>query len=267
MTKINVYRKRPLMRAFLFLCAFLFTSCAQLESLYKKTNPIIPNSEIKGVADNDYVAHLKKLDKFLKNNPRVKYKRMGYRSRLYLNEVFKRVVSNNELLLPQDVDPEFNLIVDRIPYIFSFPGYKFYFSTGLIRKFLKNESLLLSALTFEIIKSGRNIFEKKRILPVGIVTAKQALGLTKVDFKSKLEIYRWTYFALRRAEYDAAAILNWIQLQNKNSVEFSWLIRDPQGVTREESSFKSFLVGQGVEQFEISEVNSSQGFYKFRDSI
>ncbi len=267
MLKKNVIKGRPLLRAFFFLFLALFVSCAQVESLYKKTNPILPNDQIKGVFDDDFVDHLTFLDKSLRSNPEVRFKRLGYWAKKYLNEVFNRVIANNELLLPQEIKPQFNLIVDSTPYIFSFPRYRFYFSTGLIRKYLKNESLLLSAFAFEIIKSGRNIFEKKRMLPVGIISVKQALSLTKVNFRSKVEIYKWTYFALRRSEYDAAAILNWIQLQNKNSLDFSWLIRDPKGVTREESAFKSFLVGQGIEQFEISELNSSSSFYRFRDSI
>lgn len=261
--------KRPLLkRAFFFsICLILLSSCAQMKTLFYRENPIVPNNQIPGIQNKDYVSHVIHLEESLKENRRIKFKRLTARNRDYLTRVFYRVVTNNELLLPQNIKPKFSIVRDKTPFIFSLPHFHFYISTGLVKRYLKNEALLLAAFGFEIVKSGRNVFEKKRVIPLGVTGVKDLLTLTRVDYSTKLEIYKWTYYALRRSEYDAAAILNWIQTQNKNALDFSWQIRDPRGVSREELAFKSFLVAQGIEQFELSETNSSKDFYKFKDSI
>ena len=93
------------------------------------------------------------------------------------------------------------------------------------------------------------------------------ISLSRVSIEDKLKIYKWTYFALRRSEYDAAALLNWIQIQNKNTLDFSWMISDSRLVTKEEYEFKSFLAGKGVTSSELPTANSTKAFYYLKDRI
>jgi hypothetical protein len=255
---------RPLLRAFFLL--FFLSGCSTVRQLFSGEPKIVLNKEIKRDTPKDYADHLAALKKSLINNPEVNSMRLTSRNRRYLTEIFRRIQSNNELLLPKG-DPSFYIIRDKTPFIFSLPNYQFFISRGLIKKYFKNESLLISAFTFQVVKSGRKIYPKAMVFPVGQLSIPEVLSITRIPLKSKMEIYKWTFFALRRSELDGTAILNWIQTQNKNTLDFSWQIRDPRGVSREEYLFKNFLVTQGIDQIELPEINSSKGFYKFQDTI
>jgi len=256
---------RPLWRAFFFIQVLHVSACSQI-SLFK-SDVIVSSENIPTFENNDYAEHLEGLRRSIKNNPELRFIKLRRESRAYLEEVFNRILANNELLLEKKNKPTFNIIDSKIPFIFSLPGYHFYFSRGLIKKYLKNESLLISAFAFEIIKSGREIYDKKRIIPIGIIEIPQALSMTRIDLEMKLEIYKWTYYALKRSDYDASAILNWIQTQNKNTLDFSWQISDPRGVSREEFMFKNFLVGLGEVKDDIPEINSTVGFYRLQEGL
>lgn len=258
---------RPLKRAFfLFFGSILLLGCTHINKFLYQQEPIVSNSKIHKIKMSDYVDHLSHLSKSVLENRDIKVLKISKRNNDYLNEVFQRIVSNNELLLPKETQPKFFLIDDRIPYIFSLPNYQFFLSKGLVKKYFKNESLLVSALCFEIVKSGRNLYPAQKVFPLGFIQIPQLLSLVRIDLETKIEVYKWTYFALRRSEYDAMALLNWIQTQNKNTLDFSWQIRDPRGVSREEFLFKNFLVSQGLNQEKLPEINSSKMFYRFQDS-
>lgn len=256
---------RPLWRALFFIQLIFVASCSQI-SLFKP-KVIISSENIPSFKNSDYSLHLENLKKSISNNPNLKFIRLSKQNNAYLEEVFSRILANNELLLEKKNKPIFNIIDSKIPFIFSLPGYQFYFSKGLIKKYFKNESLLISAFAFEIIKSGREIYDKKRIIPIGIIEIPQVLSMTRIDLEMKLEIYKWTYYALKRADYDASAILNWIQTQNKNTLDFSWQINDPRGISREEFMFKNFLVGLGDVESDIPEINSTVGFYRLQEGL
>lgn len=259
---------RPLFkRAFFFLIALVsLLGCSHIKRAIKGPEVIVSQEKIPKYKSNDYAEHLAYLSKEISQNRGIKTLRLSRRNNEYLTSIFKRIVANNELLVPSEPAPRFYLIKEKIPFIFSLPKYQFYMSTGLIKKYFKNEALLVSALCFEIIKSGRELYSAKRVYPLGFREIPQVLALTKVDTEVKLEIYKWTYFALRRAEYDATALLNWIQTQNKNTLDFSWQINDPRGVSREEFLFKNFLVAQGLNKNKSPEINSSKQFYRFQET-
>jgi hypothetical protein len=241
------------------------SSCSLFSN--KRIAPVALNAEIEKAKPTDYAIHISELSKSLFASGKVRRMKLSRRNKNYLDSIFQRIVSNNELLLPSKERPEFFIIRDKVPFIFSLPGYKIFISRGLIKKYFRNESLLVSAICFELIKSGRNIYEKNKVIPTGTIGIPKLLSLTRLNFENRIEIYKWSYFALRRADYDASALLNWIQTLNKNTLDFSWQIRDPRGVSREEFLFKNFLAGLGVSTQELSEVNSSKGFYRLKDSV
>lgn len=230
---------------------------------------IIANEKIPQILNKDYRDQLSSLSETLIKSPKIKIVKIDKKIKQYLTEVFNRVVSNNELLLRRDEEynPEFYIINHSMPFIFSLPQNKFFISKGLVKKYFKNESLLISALVFEIIKSKREIYYKSRLIPTGVMDIQRLISLVRIGLEDKMKIYKWTYFALRRAEYDAAALLNWIQIQNKNTLDFSWMIGDARVVTREEFEFKNFLAGRRVTNSELPTANSTREFYYFKDRI
>lgn len=267
MNNFCVYIERPLRRAFFLLVATLLsTSCSHIKRVINGPEVIVAQKDLPQNQKKDYIDQLEFLSNGVLKNKNINFLKLSKRNKEYLESIFKRIAANNELLIPSEPSPKFYLIEEKIPFIFSLPKYQFFFSTGLIKKYFKNESLLVSALCFEIIRSGRNLYQAKRVFPVGYREVPQILSLTRLPVENKIEVYKWTFFALKRAEYDATALLNWIQTQNKNTLDFSWQIRDPRGVSREEFLFKSFLVSQGLDRADQREINSSKMFYRFQDT-
>lgn len=254
----------PLLRAFFLI--YVLLGCSSIKIALYGEKQIIVQEKIPKDFNKDYSNHLMNLEKSLRNNPKIGYKKVSSRGKRYLREIFLRIQANNELLISKGI-PNFIFINDRTPYIFSLPGFKIFISTGLLRRYLKNESLLISALVYHFIKSSRNLYPKKLVIPTGVIEIPEILSLTRLPLSKKVEIYKWSYFALKRAEYDGSSILNWIQTQNKNTLDFSWLTGDTRGASREEFLFKSFLVSQGIDNTSFNERNSSTGFYYLRDTM
>jgi len=259
--------KGPPLRAF-FLCALVsLVSCSLLER--NKRIVILENDKIPHMLKKDYRDEMASLANVLISNPKVKISKIDKKINQYLVEIFNRILSNNELLLKRDDEykPNFFIINHSMPFIFSLPKNKFFISKGLIKKYFKNESLLIAALAFEIIKSRREIYYKYELIPTGVMNIQRLISLVRIGLEDKIKIYKWAYFALRRAKYDASALLNWIQIQNKNTLDFSWMIGDARVVTREEYEFKSFLANRGAKSNDIPRINSTREFYYFKDKI
>ena len=73
---------------------------------------------------------------------------------------------------------------------------------------------------------------------------------------------------LRRAGYDASAYLNWLQTQNKNTLDFTLQYGVTRTLSREEFLYKNFLVTQGFSDKEDGFlVNSSASFYKLLKEV
>lgn len=187
----------------------------------------------------------------------------------FLESTYERLVSNNQLVLTIIEKPTFYIVRSASPFLFSLPRSQFFFSTALIERYLKSEELFVAAFAAEVIKSQRFIYEKKLILPLGFCSTEKMIDLTKLKLDTKIRINEWTYFVLKRAGYDATAYLNWIQIQNRNTIDFAIYLGDSLGITKEEHLFKKFMSIQGVVGVEkrFTEANSSKDFYKLLNNI
>jgi len=259
--------KRPLLRAFFIYAIISLVGCSMLER--NKRVIILPKNQIPHMLKKDYRDQMASLTFDLINTRRVRTIKIDKKIRQYLTEIFNRVISNNELLLKKgdEYKPQFFIINHSMPFIFSLPKNQFFLSRGLVRKYFKNESLLIGALVFEIIKSRREMYYKSQLIPTGVISIRRLISLVRIGLEDKMKIYKWAFFALKRSEYDASALLNWIQIQNKNTLDFSWMIGDARVVTREEYEFKSFLAGRGDESSDIPRINSTKEFYYYKDRI
>lgn len=143
-------------------------------------------------------------------------------------------------------------------------------SDTLLKKYLKSENLLVSMLSLEIYRVHKNLYEKNVLIPVGYMSTKKMLSLCKLPLNVKVESLKWSYFILKRSGFDPFSILNWIQTQNKNSLEFSIQLGTTHSQTKEEFMFKNFLaqeVGKIQSDIETKESNSSRGFYQLQRSL
>lgn len=187
----------------------------------------------------------------------------------FLESIYDRLVSNNQLILDLKERPTFYIIQHKSPFLFSLPRSQFFFSTALIERYLKSEELFVAAFAAEVIRSQRNIYEKQIMLPLGFYSTEKMIGLTKLKFDTKQQVSEWTYFVLKRAGYDASAYLNWIQIQNRNTLDFAMFLGDSAGISKEEHLFKNFMAKQGVIGVEkrFNEANSSKNFYKLLNNV
>ncbi len=247
------------------LILILSVSCGFLK---KKFTYIGSNSDIPRETDEGIRRHLTSLSSSYLNTPSIVQINLKKESKAYLQGIYRRISRNNELLLPLDKVIRFYFIKETVPFIFSLPDGHIFLSSGLFLKHLKNESLLISALTFEYIKSFRGLYRKREIIPVGYITTPHIISLTQVDLDIKMEINKWSYKAMKRAGYDPSAILAWIQTQNRNTLDFMMLNGDERAISREEFSFKNFLAAREEKSEKIVQFeNSSIGFYHLVSDI
>ncbi len=182
----------------------------------------------------------------------------------YLYALYDGIVVNNNVLLNKDISPQFHIIKEPIPFCFSVPGGHLFLSSGLISRYLGHELVFVAVLTFEIIKMHRNIYLKNIIVPTGHISLERMLSLTRIPTELKNSVGQLTYYSMIRAGYDAVGYLMWLQLQNKNILDFKLLVGDSQGVAMEEFHFKQFIIKRGLIAKDLRyDVNSSPRFYSF----
>lgn len=219
--------------------------------------------------DKDYIDHLASLAADYIDSPEVHRVNLSKESQDYLDELYKKIVRNNELVFSKEKRPRFYIIKDQTPFYFSLPKAQFFFSSSLIKRYFRNEELLVACLTHEIFKSHRAIYQKNTVIPLGHMETQRMLALTRVPVDVKVELNKLSFYAMRRAQRDASAYLNWLQTQNKNTLDFAMQLGDSRSISREEFMFKNFLVLEGQEGLEGSdfEENSSPGFYVLLDEL
>ena len=189
-------------------------------------------------------------------------------SKQYLKEMHHRILTNNELVFPHNNDPNFYIISERTPFHFSLPGGNYFFSSALIRKYLTNEDLLAAVMAIEMLRSEKKVYEKRAIVPIGNIGTDKMLGVVRVPIEVRSEINKWAYLLMRRAGYDAGALLNLIQLKNRNALDFSASVGNISTISREEFNYKNFLSRTPSENKEsVVEKNSARGFYALRANV
>lgn len=246
-----------------FIFILLIASCGTLKQ------EVRDYSQIGEPTDRDYIDHLASSGEDYLTYDDTKEIKLNKESIQFFKSIYERIMSNNELLLVQNIEPSFHVIASKTPFIFSLPRAQFFISRGLIEKYLKSEELLVAALAAEVLKSDRNIYEKRMMVPLGFYSTEKMIQLTRLKPESKYQVNEWTYLVLKRAGFDASAYLNWIQVQNRNTLDFSLFLGDSIGISKEEHLFKNFMAKQGVLGVEkkIIEANSSKAFYKLLNNI
>jgi hypothetical protein len=251
----------------IFLFIFL-SSCSGLDMIKNGLFSELKRDTANTYKKEDYVDHMIALgDDFLKS-PGIETVPLSPRSKSYLKAIYDRLVKNSELIFDKKDEPQFFIVKSRAPFYFSLPGSRIFISSGLLLKYLKNEQLLVAALAHEIIKSQKSLYEKNVLIPVGFITTEKMLSITRIPLELKTEVNKWTYYMLRRAGYDSSAYLNWLQTQNKNTLDFTLQYGDTRTLSREEFLYKNFLVTQGFSDKEDNFlVNSSASFYKLLKEV
>ena len=247
----------------------LVTSCSNMQSWINWSQPVDPVLQLFEIKDQDYIDHLASLADHYKVTEKPSLRPLSQRSTKYLSEIHQKLVRNNELVLDPKIKPTFTLIKSSAPFIFSLPKGHYFFSTEVIMRYMQNEEIFVAALSHEIIRSHRNIYEKKAIIPTGYLQLEKLLSLVRLPNEIRHEVNKLSFYLVKRGGYDGGAILNWLQILNKNSLVFTTLLGDPRLISREEFNFKNFLVSETSGELSLVEgdSNSNPDYYLFINEI
>lgn len=258
------------MKIIFFLLLFSLGACSTVPFLGTKIqDPPKHLKDYQRYEADDYLTYLEHLGTIYLSTPGIQELDLTAGDQAYFLSLYKRILTNNELLLNKNLEPRFHVIKDESPFIFSLPRGDFFLSSGLLAKYCRSEDILFSSLTHEIIKLHRNLYPRTSVVPIGYIKTNRLLNLIRVPSETKTTLNKWSFYAMRRAGLDGYAYLNWLQLQNKNVLDFGMMLGDTRGVSHEEFVFKNFIVQEGFILHNIKklETNSSAEFYNVINRI
>lgn len=214
----------------------------------------------------DYADHLASLkDPFL-TTPGVETLQ-NKMARKYLGSLTAEIIAKNEIFFKNLNKATVTILNMAAPLHFSLPKGEIFISQGLISKYLKHESMLVSILAYELVRSENLLYPKQTHIPVGFVPLERILSLGRLGLEEKVEIHKWAYYLTVRSGYDGEYYLSWLQTQNRNTADFILQVGDANLINREESLFKAFLIKNSTTDEVPGKSNSSKNFYTFINSI
>ncbi len=252
---------------YIVLLLFLNFSC----SMIFQSDEEVKEFSLEGYtpyAQEDYEEHLKTIEKFYLKNSSVKFIKLSSSSQTYLDRIIQKIISKNELFFKQEKLNKVYVVQDSQPFHFSFPDRHLFFSSGLIAKYIKHEGILASIIAYELVRSEKLIFNRKIKIPTGFISTPSVVNLLRVSLKNKIEVHKWAFHSIKKAGFDFDQYLAWIQIQNRNNLDFSFHLGDYSSISREETLFKRFLIKEStIQSARKSKSNSSKNFYRFTKEI
>lgn len=250
-----------------FLLFILITSCSTLRIPGKKKNKQLAKTGYQEMAANDYGDHLASLKNSFLTTPGVKTYSLNVSSKKYLQTLAEEIISNNEIFFKNLKTANITVVDYQAPLHFSLPKGEIFLSNGLISKYIKHESMLVSILAFELVRSENMLYPKQIVVPIGYIPLEKMLSLSRLGLEEKMEVHKWAHYLTVRSGYDGEYYLSWLQTQNRNTADFILQVGDANLINREESLFKAFLIKNSSEDDAPEKKNSSKIFYTFINSI
>ncbi len=250
---------------FLFI-SFYLGACSTRTSV--KSNAVEVRLEGYEQRENiDYIDHIKSFESDYINSRKGKVLILSRDSQKYLDSLIRNIESSNELFFTNLQSSKFYIIQDEIPFHFSLPGKVFFFSSGLLKKYIKNEVMLYCLLAYELIRSEKNIYQKHIIIPTGSLSTRKILSLLRLKLNDKVEVHKWAYYVLKRIGIQPDSYLSYLQVVNRNSIDFATQLGDIHSISQEEAKFKAFLIENEVGKTRKRHSGSSTAFYNFIKNI
>ena len=251
----------------IFFLIFNIYSCSSYSFFGNKSD--LTEQALNRHYSEDYVEHLKFQGKTYLASPETKIYKLSKKNKSYFASIYKKIVENNELILRQKNNIEVKIIQSEVPFYFSLPGAKFFFSRGLLKNYIKNEGVLVACFSYEILKSLRLLYPKKITFPKGYIRTEEMLSLTRLPLKARVELHKWAFNILKRSNFDPYGYLIWLQIQNKNPLDFSFQHGHNSRMIREEYSLKNYILKEVgyLKKRQLVEKNSSREFYNLIRSL
>lgn len=249
----------------------LLYSCSGIRIPGKgKGGDLVEESAYTPMQSQDYADHFASLKKSFLNTPGVDQVRLDRYTSSYFQNLLSDIISKNEIFFLSLRRAEVTVIDSEIPLHFSLPKGEIFLSRGLITKYIKHESMLVSILAFELVRSEKLLYPKEVIIPTGSLPLERIILLSRLSLEEKMQVHKWAHHLSERSGYDGEYYLSWLQTQNRNTADFLLQVGDANLITREEALFKAHLIKSDTENTVIKK-NSSKNFYtllnKLRDNI
>lgn len=247
------------------LFVIVMSSCSLFQKEDDSKNLTLGNYE--RISNTDFVDHLKNFETFFLNSQNVDILQLKAKDRRYLEKLIDLILDKNRVFFTKIDDATIQLVRSEVPFHFSLPGRKIFLSTGLFKKYIQNESLLLCVLTFELIRSEKNYYRKALIVPIGFLNPEDILPLLRLSAIEKMEIHKWSFRLLKKIDIDSDNYLSWLQIQNRNSIDFSMQLGDINKISREEALFKAFIISNSRGEKKREYKSSTKDFYEFLRTV
>ncbi len=250
----------------LFFILFQIVSCSSIIIPGTKKNNQLYSGRYEPMSRNDYADHLASLRTHFLATPDNKTIEVPVAQK-YLNTLTSEIISKNEIYFKNLKKASVIILETHSPVHFSLPKGDIFLSTGLIAKYIKHESMLVSILSYELVRSENLLYPNKIIIPVGYIGLERMLAFGRLLLEEKIEIHKWAHYLTKRSGYDGEYYLAWLQTQNRNTADFILQVGDVNLINSEESLFKAFLIKNVFEDDLTLKKNSSKTFYAFLNSI
>lgn len=254
-----------------FILCFLF-SCTtfKLPGKNNKDADLKRGLSYQEMTSSDYADHFASLKNAYLMGPGVKSIKLDVATERYLQGLLAEIISKNEIFFKDLKSARITVIDMDPPLHFSLPKGEIFVSRGLITKYIKHESMLVSVLSYELVRSEKLLYPKEVIVPTGYMPLERILMLSRLSLDEKVEIHKWAHHLTERSGYDGEYYLSWLQTQNRNTADFLLLAGDANLITREEALFKAHIIKNDSDNHVINK-NSSRSFYslinKLRDGV
>lgn len=255
---------------FILLIIFSLAGCSnfKIERWNKDRSEEVKLTYYQEFSKFDYIDHVANFEKVYLTDKKNRVVRLTNKNGQYLESIVKNITQKNELFFNQIKESKFYIVESTTPFHFSLPGRKFFFSTSLVKKYIKNEIMLYCLIVYELIRSERALYNKTVIIPTGTLSTSRILSLLRLDTMSKVEVHKWAFYILKRIGIDTDSYLGWLQIKNRNSLDFALQLGDIQSISREEALFKSFLIEEVKTMKKTTRYKgSSKKFYSFLRNI
>lgn len=261
--------RKPLHIAGVFAIAvlFLLSACGSFVIPTKSSKKSDLASGYNAMSSEDYVEHLAALKKPFLQSPGIKIHKLNPVSQKYLEGLVSDIIGNNEIFFKRLKKGNVTVLDSDSPLHFSLPKGEIFLSHGLITKYIKNESMLVCVLSFELVRSEKLLYPRQTIVPTGYFSLERMLNLNRLGLEEKMEVHKWAHHLTVRSGFDGEYYLSWLQSQNRNTADFILQVGDANQITREESLFKAFLIKSTGEDVVVARNKSSKNFYNFINRI
>ena len=214
----------------------------------------------------DFWEHWKVLGKDFKENYKTKLKRPPEFVQNYLQKILMNIEKRNEVFFENDPKTNLSFLVfeDQRPFYFSLPSGEIILSRKLIEKYIDHEGALTAILVPEYVRIRKVIYPKVKKIPLGYLELDRMLSMQRLPFDQRLKLHQWSYYLISRSNYNPGQYLSWLQLQNRNHLDFSFYLADSILLVKEEAYLKQFII-QNYGKLELNPLNlkSSKEFYNF----